>query len=326
MRLRFSGGAFELDPGESVLDGLARHGVRLPAACRAGACHGCLVRAVHGLPGPPSQAGLKNSWRADGYFLACLARPVTDLTIALAGDELPAGDEMLAEAAVASVRPLGTGVLKVAIRPQQPVAFRAGQHLALRRDGGVVRVYSIANTPAEAARDGIEFHVRVYQGGAMSSWLAAAAPGAQISIGQPNGDCCYLPGQPAGPLLLAGTGTGIAPLAAVLRDAIRHGHAGPAVLIHGAADPSGLYLGAGPPACCGPATPGSVRWRTCVRSGGEDIAEVVCRELTPLGDPAAVHAYLCGGRRAVSRMRRSLFLAGMTLRNICADEFRQASS
>ena len=40
----------------------------------------------------------------------------------------------------------------------------------------VIRAYSIANLPAEAARDGLEYHVRVYRGGAMSAWLAGAAP------------------------------------------------------------------------------------------------------------------------------------------------------
>ncbi len=331
MRLTLSGQAFELSPGESVLDGLARNGVGLPAACRAGVCHACLLRAVHGDPGPPSQAGLKSSWQADGYFLACLARPAADLTIALTGEEI------LADAVVAAVRPIGAGVIRVLIRPRRPVPFRAGQHLALCRDGGVARVYSIANTPLEAASDGIEFHVRVYPDGAMSPWLAAAAPGTRLRIGQPSGDCCYLPGQPDGPLLLAGTGTGIAPLAAVLRDALRHGQAGPAVLIHGAADRSGLYLGTSQPdlrTCqpgprtsqpgCGPPAP--VRWRTCVQSAGADIAAVASEELARLGDPGAVRAYLCGGRRSVTRMRRALFLAGMSLKNICADEFTQAGS
>lgn len=330
MRLTLSGQAFELSPGESVLDGLARHGVGLPAACRAGVCHTCLLRAVHGDPGPPSQAGLNSSWQADGYFLACLARPVTDLTIALTGEEIRAGEQTQADATVAAVRPISPRVIRVTLRPRQPVAFRAGQHLALRRDGGVVRVYSIANTPAEAAGDGIEIHVRVYPGGAMSPWLAAAAPGTPLRIGRPGGDCCYLPGRPEGPLLLAGTGTGIAPLAAVLRDALRHGHAGPAVLIHGAADRSGLYLGTSQPDLrasqpdCG--RPASVRWRTCLRSSGADIADGACEELARLGDPGAVRAYLCGGRQSVARMRRALFLAGMSLKNICADEFVQASS
>jgi ferredoxin len=392
MRLTVSGRAFELDPGESVLDGMARHGIGLPSACRAGACHACLVRALRGDPGPPSQASLKSTWQADGYFLACLARPASDLTVALAGDEVRT------EAEITSVRPIGARVIKVTLRPRQPLTFRAGQHLALTRPDGTTRVYSIANTPAEAAARGIELHVRVYQGGAMSGWLAAAPPGSLVSVGEPAGGCCYLPGQPPGPLLLAGTGTGIGPLAALLRDALSQGHAGPAVIIHGAADPAGLYLGSGQPGHCqlgpgqltpgqpghrqltpgqltpgqltpgqptsgqtghrqlmpgqltpGQLTPGQLtpgqtghrqltpgqpahcqpaycppRRRTCVLSRGEDIAGAAAEELAELGDPAAVRAYLCGGQQAVTRMRRSLFLAGMSLKHIFADAFTSA--
>ena len=44
-------------------------------------------------------------------------------------------------------------------------------------------------------------------------------------------------------------------------------------------------------------------------------------ELARLGDPATVRAYLCGGAGSVGRMRRALFMAGMSLRSIQADEF-----
>jgi CDP-4-dehydro-6-deoxyglucose reductase len=333
MRLTVSGRAFELGPGESVLDGMARHGIGLPSACRAGVCHACLVRALRGDPGPPSQASLKSTWQADGYFLACLARPASDLTVALAGDEVRT------EAVITSVQPIGARVIRVTLQPRQPLTFRAGQHLALSRADGTTRAYSIANTPAEAAARGIELHVRVYQRGAMSGWLATARPGSLVSVGEPAGGCCYLPGQPPGPLLLAGTGTGIGPLAALLRDALSQGHAGPAVIIHGAADPAGLYP-SDPPGPSPPwpgqqapgqqepgqqAAPSPLRRRTCLLSRGEDIAEAATEELRALGDPAAVRAYLCGGQQAVIRMRRSLFLAGMSSRHIFADAFINAA-
>jgi CDP-4-dehydro-6-deoxyglucose reductase, E3 len=84
---------------------------------------------------------------------------------------------------------LGPGVLGVWVRPRRPVSFLAGQHVTLARGEGVARSYSIANLPQEAARDGLEFHVRVYPRGAMSEWLANAAPGARLHIGPPAGEC-----------------------------------------------------------------------------------------------------------------------------------------
>jgi len=145
-----------------------------------------------------------------------------------------------------------------------------------------------------------------------------------VSLGSPAGECFYVPGNSAGPLLLAGTGTGIAPLLAVARAALAHRHQGPVVVIHGAARPDGLYLGRpGPPALTGPA----VSWRTCARSDGQDIAAAVTAELAALScPPGSVRAYLCGGARSVSRMRRALFMAGMSLADIYADQFVPAGA
>jgi ferredoxin-NADP reductase/ferredoxin len=315
MRITFEGRDYQLRPGESVLQGLARHGVDLPSACRVGSCQACMIRSVSGDPGPDARRGLKATWRAAGYFLACLARPSCDLTIA------PAGDDARTAARLVSARPMAPAVLRVLVRADRPPEYLPGQHVTLARAGGITRIYSIASLPAEAGRTGIEFHVRVYPEGAMSGWLARASPGTPLSLGSPAGECCYVPGASNGPLLLAGTGTGIAPLLAVARAALAQRHQGQVVLIHGAATPAGLYLGRRrPPVLASPA--GALRWRTCVRSDGQDIADVVTGELARLAeDPGSVRAYLCGGAGSVNRMRRRLFLAGMHLADIYSDQF-----
>jgi CDP-4-dehydro-6-deoxyglucose reductase, E3 len=339
--LTYAGRDYRLAPGESVLDGLTRHGVLLPSACRAGACQACLLRATSGDPGAAARAGLKPALAADGYFLACQARPVTGLEVA-------GGQDLITPAVLTGRRWLAEDVLAVWIRPRRPVSFRAGQHLTLHRAGGIARAYSIANLPAEAARDGLAFHVRVYPGGAMSGWLAQARPGTEIGVGVPAGECCYLPGTPMAPLLLAGTGTGIAPLVAIARDAAAQGHYGPVVIIHGAVCPERFYLGefgpAGPAHSAGeprgdtpvqpgitagqpgitagqPGIPGTARWRACALSRGEDIVTVAGEELARLADLGGVRAFLCGDPASVATMRRALFLAGMPLKHICADQF-----
>jgi hypothetical protein len=94
------------------------------------------------------------------------------------------------------------------------------------------------------------------------------------------------------------------------------------VIVHGANDPGRLYLGERSPASHVPPAGGSViRWRTCARSRGEDIAAAVVAEFSGLADPMAARAYLCGGTGSVTRMRRALFMAGMPLHAIAADEF-----
>jgi NAD(P)H-flavin reductase len=323
MLLTFDGADYELRPGESVLEGMARHGVGIPSACLAGSCHACVVRSVTGDPGPDARRGLKATWLAAGYFLACQARPASDLAVAVAGDDTrtPARLTCVSEA--------GPGVLLVRVRPERPADFRPGQHVALATPAGVARIYSIANLPAEAATAGLEFHVRVHPGGAMSGWLARARPGAALIVGSAAGECFYLPGDTEGPLLLAGTGTGIAPLVAIARQALAQGHRGPVTVLHGSAEPAGLYLGTDCPAALADlsargATP---RWRTCARSLGQDIADGAVAELAGLRDrsPGRPRAYLCGGPGSVRRMRRALFLAGLSLGDILSDQFTPAA-
>ena len=328
MLLTFDGRDYELRPGESVLDAMSRQGVRLPSACRAGACQACLVRSVRGDPGAAARRGLKPAWQAGGYFLACQARPVQDLAVAAPGEEA------LTPARLAGISAIGPRVLRVLVRPERPLPFRPGQHVALYLDG-ICRIYSIASLPGQAALAGLELHVRVFRGGAMSGRLARAAPGAAVSLGSPAGECCYLPaagddGGAPGPLLLAGTGTGIAPLLAIARAAVAGRHPGPVALVHGAARADGLYLGRSIPAGLAreaAARGTAVSWRACVLGEGTDIATAALAELGRLGaDPGRVLAYLCGGPGSVRRMRRALFLAGLPLGAISADLFVPARS
>jgi CDP-4-dehydro-6-deoxyglucose reductase len=324
MLLTYEGRGYELRPGESVLEGMARHGIGLPSACRAGLCQACVVRAVAGDPGPDARRGLKETWLASGYFLACLARPSADLTVAQAGADTQMAATLAGVSRLGSGRP-GAGVLRVIVRPERPLDFRAGQHVTLTARG-VTRIYSIASLPAEARSDGIEFHVREFPGGAMSGWLAAAAPGSAMTIGCPAGDCFYTPGLERAPLLLAGTGTGIAPLIAIARSALAEGHTGPITIIHGSTDPGGLYLGTGRPAALAGVAGAAVTWRTTVLSRGEDIADAALQEAARLRElPGALRAFLCGGPGSVRRMRRALFLAGTPLRDIFADQFTAAA-
>jgi ferredoxin-NADP reductase len=84
--------------------------------------------------------------------------------------------------------------------------------VTLSRADGLARAYSIASQP-DAADGCVELHVRVLSSGRMSSWLGGGqAVGERVSLRGPIGECFYLPGNPQQPLLLAGTGTGLAPL------------------------------------------------------------------------------------------------------------------
>lgn len=308
-----------LGPGETVLEALLRGGARVASSCRAGACQACMLRATAGDPGAAAQQGLRPAQREQGCFLACVCRPAGDLTIA--GDELPG-----VPAEIAAVDDLGAAVARVRLRPLGDLAYRPGQYVQLVRGDGLVRAYSLASVPEEDPL--LELHVRVHPQGQMSRWLAAQVPGARVDLRGPAGECFYTEGRPEQPLLLVGTGTGLAPLIAVLRDALRRGHAGPITLVHGARDVAGLYLVDVLEDMA--RTRGNLRYVRCALSGepapGLEIGDVVQVALRIAGPLRGARVFLCGGPDQVAALKKQCFLRGANLKDISADPFVVAAA
>ncbi|WP_435019801.1 2Fe-2S iron-sulfur cluster-binding protein [Tundrisphaera sp. TA3] len=315
--LRFEGQPVATEPGETVLDALLRAGHAVPHACRAGACQSCLVRAVATPPPDGSQFGLNEGLKARGFFLACSARLSADLDV-----ELGAGDLPRSRVRIAAIDRPGADILRVLLEPESPFEYRAGQFLTLIRDDGLARSYSIASVPG--LDPALELHVRVLPEGRMGRWLAEEArPGDWATIQGPAGHCFYVPGQPDQEIILAGTGTGLAPLYGIARDAIQNGHSGPITLFHGARDPSGLYLD-GPlrdlerqhsgfryiPCCLDPGD------RPDIRAGR---LEAVMHGEFP--GYAGRRVYLCGNPAMVQALRKQVFLKGAKVKEIFVDAF-----
>ena len=166
----------------------------------------------------------------------------------------------------------------------------------------------------------VEVHERLSPGGRMSARLAAAtAPGDRLTISGPSGGCCYDGVDPDQPLLLAGAGTGLAPLWGVLHDALAQGHRGPITLYHGALGPAGLYLADELRAL--QARHANVSYRPCLKDEGDDLLEIVKADLAL----KTAGLFLCGDAPLVERMRKALFLAGARLADIRADAFAAAA-
>ncbi len=148
-----------------------------------------------------------------GYFLACVARPEDDLAVNLGGEGL-----QRSRVAIRSVERLSPTVLRVLLDPESAFEYRTGQFLTLIRDDGLARSYSLASLPGRDRH--LELHVRVVEGGRMSGWLADEVRSRDLATVQgPSGDCFYVPGKATQEIILAATGTGLAPLFGLVQDA-----------------------------------------------------------------------------------------------------------
>ncbi|MEV7185920.1 globin domain-containing protein [Kitasatospora sp. NPDC093102] len=133
-------------------------------------------------------------------------------------------------------------VAAITVRPDQAYPFRAGQYAALETPWWprVWRHYSFAGAPRP---DGLlTFHVKAVQAGWVSNALVhRAAPGDVLRLGPAAGSMTV--DHAAGPdLLCLGGGTGIAPIRALVEEAVEHGAPGRRIeVFYGARRAEELY-------------------------------------------------------------------------------------
>lgn len=326
-RVLCDGAAVPVRDGQRLLDALIEAGIDVASSCRAGACQSCLVQVTRGVPPRKAQAGLRETLKAQGYILACLADVEGDLEVSSR-----AARELAVPGRVRRVSAIGRDILQVIVKPATPFPHRAGQFVTLVRPDGLSRAYSIASLPNEGSDrpTDLELHVRVLPEGRMSSWLAGFVGtdgcSAEVALRGPAGECFYVPGAPEQRLVLAGTGTGLAPLWGVARDALRAGHAGPIDLWHGVRDPSAFYL-ADDLYALERRYP-QFRYRRCALEGAGDVSASVGRldeAVLSQGGFAGSRVFLCGDPALVTNLKKRIFLAGAALKDIHADPFVTAS-
>lgn len=140
--------------------------------------------------------------------------------------------------------PLSTDVRRVMLDTADgaPFFYREGQFVSVRLPDGVQRSYS----PASACRaDGrIELHIRLLSGGHFSTWLGGGdRTGSLLTLGGPYGECVWqTSGLTHAPVFMLGTGTGIAPLKALLEHALAIDGLQPITLYWGGRQADDLYL------------------------------------------------------------------------------------
>ncbi len=275
------------------------------------------MRALSGRPSEASQAGLKDTLKQRNYFLPCSCVPQTDMTVALPGE-----DELHhIESEVIDKTPLNAQIMRLRLKPAGEFSYRAGQFINLFRGENLVRSYSLASVPA--LDDYLELHVQRLANGRVSPWIHdQLAVGDQVTISEALGECFYTATDKQQPLLFIGTGSGLAPLYGILRDALHQGHAGPMYLYHGTRTREELYLVDELRALA--EQHANFHYQPCLsrqREPGYAHGRANEVALEAHGDLKGWRAYLCGNPNMVETSKKKIFLAGAALGDIFADAF-----
>ena len=241
--LNVDGVRIPVETGDTLLEAMQRAGMMTGLSCYAGDCGVCKCEYLSGeIVELEDLAGaLGPTERARNIVLGCRTEVVGDVVIrSIRDDERVTHPLRTVSTRVESVDALTHDIkrFRLAIDHDAPLEFSAGQYAKVTFAPDVHREYSMANPPHDPV---LEFHVRRTANGLASNhvWHRLAV-GDRVTVEGPQGSC-YLRDRNRAPILLAGGGSGMAPMLSILESALYLGMAQPIRLYFGVREERDLY-------------------------------------------------------------------------------------
>jgi CDP-4-dehydro-6-deoxyglucose reductase len=240
-----SGRQFSCDEGETILNAAIRAGVGLPYGCKNGACSSCKGKLLDGdiTHGAHQEKALPVKEEQLGFALFCCATPHSDLTIEareVAGiGEFP-------------VRKMPTRVVKldkvaddvIVLSLQLPanerLQYLAGQYVEFMLRDGKRRSYSMANAPYKD--EYLTLHIRHMPGGLFTDQVFSSMKERDILRLEGPLGTFFLREDSDKPMVLLASGTGFAPIKAMIEQSAHTGSLRPITLYWGGRRPQDLYM------------------------------------------------------------------------------------
>jgi CDP-4-dehydro-6-deoxyglucose reductase len=243
--IQSSGHAFTVNDGETVLAAALREGIVIAYGCRHGACGTCKGRLLEGTVnyGTYQEHAMSEAEKSAGMALFCQAKPLADLTIQCReiGAAVKGIQIKLLPARVVKMQRAAPDVMLLDLKlpAQERLRFLAGQYIDLLLQGGIRRSFSMANAPRD---DGfLQLHLRDY-GGPFSQHVFGVMKEKDIIRFEGPFGTFFLREESAKPIVLVASGTGFAPIKAIVEHALATGVARPMTLYWGCRVRSDLYM------------------------------------------------------------------------------------
>ncbi|TDK67582.1 CDP-6-deoxy-delta-3,4-glucoseen reductase [Sapientia aquatica] len=239
-----SGRQFDCGADETILAAATRAGVGLPHGCKNGACGACKGRILSGqtVLGKHQEKTLPAEEQAQGFSLFCCATPQSDVHIE--AREIEAGEfaSKKLPTRIAKIEKLSHDVMLINLQlpATEKFNYRAGQYIDFLLRDGKRRSYSMAN--AAHSSDQVSLHIRHMPGGLFTDQVFSTLKERDIlRIEGPQGTF-YLREGSEKPIVMLASGTGFAPIKAIMEHVIEQGITRPINLYWGGRRPEDLYL------------------------------------------------------------------------------------
>ncbi len=239
-----AGRSFTVARDGTLLAAAIEQGIGLPYGCKDGACGSCKSKLLEGrvIHGAHQAKALSAEEEAAGFVLTCCAIPQTDCTIEARSVPAEGVHPVLKMPVRVSSLTLAAPdvlVLKLQLPATQNFQYHAGQYLEFILRDGSRRSYSMANAPGQGPE--AELHIRHMPGGKFTDHAFTALKERDILRAEgPFGSFFLREGEQ--PIVLLASGTGFAPIKALIEQLERDGSHRPTTLYWGGRRPQDLYL------------------------------------------------------------------------------------
>jgi CDP-4-dehydro-6-deoxyglucose reductase len=237
---------FTVAAGETVLEAALREGFVIAYGCRNGACGTCKGRLLAGEVdyGKYQEHALPEADRASGFALFCRAQPLSDLAIECR--EISAVKDIQIRMLPCRVEHMSrvaadVMVLRLKLPASERLQFLAGQYIDIMMRDGRRRSLSMANAPHDDHL--LELHLRNY-GGPFSDYVFNRLKQKDIMRFEGPLGTFFLREDSAKPIVLLASGTGFAPIKAIVEHALYKRIERPITLYWGGRVRSDLYMNA----------------------------------------------------------------------------------
>lgn len=243
--IQASGHQFEVKDGETVLQAALGAGFGIAYGCRNGACGSCKGKIIEGTVdyGRHAPSVLTEDEKARGLALFCCAKPLSALVIEArevggAGEMQP---RILPSRVQSIARPApDVAVISLKLPAHERLQFKAGQYIEFLLKEGKRRSYSMANAPHDD--EFVQLHVRHMPGGHFTEHVFGKMKERDIlRIEGPFGSF-FLREDSDKPIVFVASGTGFAPIKAVIEHALHVGNKRPMTLYWGGRRPRDIYM------------------------------------------------------------------------------------
>ncbi len=214
---------FQLEEGETLLEGALRAGLNLNYHCNTGSCGECKGRVVSGTLGKRLHHDyvLSEAEKCEGTVLMCRTHAATDLVV-VAGEAHGVADiplQSIETQVIKMERPVEDILILYLRTPRSStLRFLAGQYVTLHLDGLAPRSKSIASCPCNGRV--LQFHVRRVAGDLFSEYVFNTLKLRQkVLVNGPYGEF-LLDEESIRPIIFIAFETGFAPIKSLIEHAI----------------------------------------------------------------------------------------------------------